>query len=57
MKISLDRLTGEDLDFVKEVYDYYTEHSTTVYFTGKVSVEALKAFVPVLPDADMATRP
>lgn len=46
-KISLDRLTGEDLGFVKEVYDYYAENSTTVYFTGNVSVETIKSFIPV----------
>lgn len=44
-KIKLTELTEEDLGFVKEVYDYYIENTTIVYFTEKISIDTLKSFI------------
>ena len=32
MDITLRTLTENDLPFVKDIYDYYTLHTTVVYF-------------------------
>lgn len=47
MKIKLTALQEQDLHFVKEIYDYYTAKTTTVYFTEEVSIDTLKTFIPV----------
>lgn len=46
-KIKLSELTEADFPFVKEIYDYYTRHTTVVYFIDPVSLTELKAIVPV----------
>ena len=47
MRIKLVELQEADLLYVKEIYDYYTQHTTAVYFLSPVSVEELKSFIPV----------
>jgi phosphinothricin acetyltransferase len=46
MKIEFDELTERDFEFIKEIYDYYIEHSTATYYTEKISIEELKRFIP-----------
>lgn len=40
-------LKEEDLHLVKEIYDYYTLHTTVVYFLEPVSIDDLRAFIPI----------
>lgn len=47
MNIALKPLQEKDLPFVKEIYDYYTLHTTVVYFIHCVSMDELKTFVPI----------
>lgn len=43
----LKKLQEKDLIFVKELYDYYTLHSTVVYFIHCVTIEELKTLIPI----------
>lgn len=45
--VTFTELTEKDLPFVKELYDYYTLHSTAVYFTDPVPIEEIRCIVPV----------
>lgn len=45
--ITFAELTESDLPLVKEVYDYYTLHSTAVYFTDPVPMKEIRAIVPL----------
>lgn len=47
MEIHFSEIKESDLPLVKEIYDYYVEHSTATYYTGKVSTAELKEFIPV----------
>lgn len=47
MGINLKSLQEQDLLFVKEIYDYYTLHTTVVYFIQCVTLEELHALVPI----------
>lgn len=47
MNIRLTQLQNSDIPFVKEIYDYYTLHTTAVYFIQCVSIEELKTLVPI----------
>jgi len=40
-------LTESDFSVVKEIYDYYVEHSTATYYTEEVPESELKSFIPV----------
>jgi len=48
-KMNIDFVDLKESDFVlvKEIYDYYVEHSTATYYTEKVPVSELKSFIPV----------
>ena len=45
--IRLTELTETDLPFVLELYNYYTLHSTAVYFIEPITLEEVRAIVPV----------
>lgn len=45
--IRLTRLTEKDLPFVLELYNYYTLHSTAVYFIEPITLEEVRAIVPI----------
>jgi L-amino acid N-acyltransferase YncA len=47
MEIGFVEITGQDLALIKEIYDYYIENSTATYYTGRISVEELKEFIPI----------
>jgi L-amino acid N-acyltransferase YncA len=47
MKIEFADLTEADLEFVKEIYDYYIENSTATYYTERISTDELREFIPV----------
>lgn len=47
MDITLRTLTENDLPFVKDIYDYYTLHTTVVYFVHCASIDELKNYIPV----------
>lgn len=47
MIIEFADLTAPDLELVKEIYDYYIEHSTATYYTEKISINELREFIPV----------
>lgn len=47
MKTKYIDLVEDDLPFVKEIYDYYTLHTTVVYFINPVPVEQIKSFLPI----------
>jgi L-amino acid N-acyltransferase YncA len=48
MKVEFRYLTEADLEWIRDIYNYYIENSTTTYYTEKISVKELKEFVPVL---------
>lgn len=47
MNTTLRKLADKDLEFVKEIYDYYTLHTTVVYFIQCVTIEELRTFIPI----------
>jgi phosphinothricin acetyltransferase len=47
MRVEFANLTETDLEFVKEIYDYYIENSTATYYIEKISTDELKEFIPV----------
>lgn len=47
MRIKLVDLQETDLHYVKEIYDYYTDHTTAVYFLAPVTTDDLKSFIPI----------
>lgn len=47
MGITLTKLEEKDLPFVKEIYDYYTLHTTVVYFIHCVTIDELRTFIPI----------
>lgn len=47
MTAVLKNLQEKDLIFVKELYDYYTLHTTVVYFIHCVTVEELRVLIPI----------
>jgi L-amino acid N-acyltransferase YncA len=46
MKIEFEEVTERDFEIIKEIYDYYIEHSTATYYTEKIAIEELKSFIP-----------
>lgn len=47
MAIILKKMHEKELTFVKEIYDYYTTHTTVVYFIHCVTMEELREIVPI----------
>ena len=47
MSVRLEELQESYLPFVKEIYDYYTLHTTAVYSIRPVSMEDIRTFLPV----------
>jgi phosphinothricin acetyltransferase len=47
MKLRFEDITGEDLEFIKELYDYYILNSTATYYTETISTDELREFIPV----------
>ena len=47
MDIHLTAITEADFSFVKRIYDYYTLHTTVVYFIEPVPLEEIRRMVPV----------
>lgn len=47
MSAVLRSLQEEDLIFVKELYDYYTLHTTVVYFIHCITLAELRACIPI----------
>ena len=47
MKIEFVDLNEQDFSIIKEIYDYYIEHSTATYYTEKISLNELKEFIPI----------
>ncbi|MCD7901946.1 MAG: N-acetyltransferase family protein [Bacteroides sp.] len=47
MSLQFKELKETDLPFVWEIYDYYTHHSTIVYFLESPTIENLKSFIPI----------
>lgn len=47
MNTVLRKLQEKDLILVKEIYDYYTLHTTVVYFIQCVTIEELRTFIPI----------
>lgn len=45
--IRLQNIKEQDLNFVKEVYDWYALHSTATFHTEQVTIEELKTFMYV----------
>lgn len=45
MKIQYIVITESDFEFIKEIYNYYILHSTTTYYTERISIEELKEFI------------
>ena len=47
MEVHLTAITEADLPFVKRIYDYYTLHTTVVYFLEPVPLGEIRRIVPV----------
>ncbi len=47
MSIKLIELTNSNFDFVKEVYDFYIQHTTSTFHTERISIEELKTVICV----------
>lgn len=47
MSATLRKLEEQDLGFVKEIYDYYTRHTTVVYFVACATIDELRGFIPI----------
>jgi len=47
MNIHFTELTESDFEWIKDIYDFYIEHSTAAYYTGKISIDELKEFIPL----------
>lgn len=47
MGVYLKELREEDLSYVREIYNYYTLHTTAVYFIDPVPMEEIRAIVPL----------
>lgn len=47
MQIQLKEIQESDLEYIKEIYNYYTLNSTVVYFLSPVSTEDLRTFIPL----------
>jgi L-amino acid N-acyltransferase YncA len=47
MKIDFEILKEDDLEWVRDIYNFYIENSTATYYTEKISVDELKQFIPV----------
>lgn len=47
MRIEFADLNEDDLELVREIYNFYIENSTATYYTEKISVGELKEFIPV----------
>lgn len=45
--IRLENITEPDLNFVKEIYDWYALNSTATFHTEPVTIEELKTFIYV----------
>jgi L-amino acid N-acyltransferase YncA len=48
MKVEFRDLTEADLEWVRDIYNFYIENSTATYYTEKIPVTELKEFIPVL---------
>jgi phosphinothricin acetyltransferase len=46
MKVDFAEITEPDFEIIKEIYDYYIENTTATYYTEKITIEELKAFIP-----------
>lgn len=40
-------MTDADLSYVKNIYDYYTKHSTVVYFIDPVPLDEIRKIIPL----------
>lgn len=47
MNVTLRTPTESDLPFVKDIYDYYTLHTTVVYFVHCANIGELRSYTPV----------
>jgi L-amino acid N-acyltransferase YncA len=47
MEIIFEDLTEKDLPAVKEIYEYYIGNSTVTFHTGNITLEEIKAFIPL----------
>lgn len=45
--ICLTEITEQDLPYVKHIYDYYTQHTTVVYFIDPVPLDEIRRMVPI----------
>lgn len=45
--INFKELEENDLPFVKEVYEYYINHSTATFHIGEISIDEIKEFIHV----------
>lgn len=50
MNAVVRKLEDKDLFFVKEIYDYYTLHTTVVYFIHCVTIDELRTIIPINDD-------
>ncbi len=46
-QVCLLEMTDADLPYVKSIYDYYTQHSTVVYFIDPVPLDEIRGMVPI----------
>lgn len=47
MKVEFLEITEQDLEIIREIYDYYIAHTTATYYTERISVDELKGFIPI----------
>jgi L-amino acid N-acyltransferase YncA len=47
MKIELIELQEQDLEFVKEIYQWYILNSTATFHTDPITTEELKSIIPI----------
>jgi L-amino acid N-acyltransferase YncA len=45
MKISFIELSENDLQTVKEIYEYYVENSTATFHTGRITLTEIREFI------------
>jgi L-amino acid N-acyltransferase YncA len=39
-------ITEDDFVFIKDIYDFYIQNTTSTYYTEKISIAELKEFIP-----------
>jgi len=45
--VVFNELAERDFPFIKGIYDHYILHSTSTYYTDKISIEELRSFIPL----------